>query len=330
MTLMAKESGGGSSSGMKTFSVLIPALNEEKNIGNLLDDILGQDLGQSLVLEKVIVVSDCSTDGTEQLVNDRSSADSRISMIVNRRTVGKPESINRGISNSSSDFLVLLDGDVRLNGCDVLRELLDGIGPDVGLIGGNPVPASGRSNLASSLSRCGDYLRNAIKMRIRNGDTLYSAHGRILALSRGLYSSVRLPFDEDPTKGLVPEDQFLYMACLQHGMRFELRNNAEVLFRLPTSLGDYIRQGTRFVFSMSTTSALFDADLAHRAYHIPFRVKVAAILDCFRNTPLTTVLWILFQLYGRLVLLFRMYVSKKSIHSAWDVCETTKDRVEID
>jgi len=46
----------------------IPAYNEEKNIGNLLNDILNQKLEHN-ILEKILVISDNSTDKTDEIVS---------------------------------------------------------------------------------------------------------------------------------------------------------------------------------------------------------------------------------------------------------------------
>jgi glycosyltransferase involved in cell wall biosynthesis len=43
---------------VKTFSVLICAFNEEKNIKNIINDILSQSVSDKLLLEDIIVVSD--------------------------------------------------------------------------------------------------------------------------------------------------------------------------------------------------------------------------------------------------------------------------------
>ena len=52
-----------------TLSIIIPAYNEEKTIAELLQRVLDVDLGTGIERE-LIVVNDCSTDSTEQIVED--------------------------------------------------------------------------------------------------------------------------------------------------------------------------------------------------------------------------------------------------------------------
>lgn len=312
----------------RTLTVVIPALNEEKNIRSIVDDVLGQELGASLYLDKVTVVSDCSTDGTNEIVLAHRRDDSRVELVVNPRTVGQAESINIGIRSTDSDYVVLLDGDIRLSGPDTLRKLLEDVRPGVGLVGGNPVPAPGRRNVAESVAECGDYAWNALKLRVRAGRNIYSAHGRVLALSRSLYRSAEVPRKPGSQQELIPADQFFYLACVDKGMAFELRSEARVLYKLPQSIRDYVRQSTRFTHSISNTTSLFDKSLVERECRFPFRAKAAALADTFLEKPLVTALWGLLQVYCRSNVWVRKHLLKKSVNAAWEISQSTKDSID--
>ncbi len=58
-------------------SVLIPARNEEQNIGSLLEDLVNQDYEHL----EIVVYNDQSEDKTAQIVDEYSKRDSRIRMI---------------------------------------------------------------------------------------------------------------------------------------------------------------------------------------------------------------------------------------------------------
>ncbi len=65
-------------------SILIPARNEEKNIGILLNDLLNQDYNNI----EIVVFNDQSEDKTAEIVTEYTIRDTRISMIS---STGLPE-----------------------------------------------------------------------------------------------------------------------------------------------------------------------------------------------------------------------------------------------
>ena len=73
-----------------TLSIIIPAYNEEKTIAELLQRVLDADLGTGIERE-LIVVNDCSTDSTEQIVEDfiARHADAPIVYLKHERNYGK-------------------------------------------------------------------------------------------------------------------------------------------------------------------------------------------------------------------------------------------------
>jgi len=312
--------------GSQTFSVLIPALNEANNIGNLIYDVLEQELDDSLVLEKLLVVSDGSTDDTNDIVMKCAAADNRVELTINPRRIGKPMSLNIGMRQVTSDFLVLLDGDVRLCLPQTLRNLLMGFDTDVGIVGGNPVPADDSGSFAALVARCGDILRNDVFIRIRDGCNIFSAHGRIMALSRQFYSTVEIPIEKDGRQ-MVSDDQYLYLSCIEKNLRYVYRGDAEVLYRLPTSFMDYLRQSVRFMASFKETTAFFDDTEVASEYHIPFKIKAVAFTNLCRREPGGAFAWTLYRLIGRLLHTAKRLGFSKRVGTKWDVSKSTKEEI---
>lgn len=310
-----------------SFSVLIPALNEEKNIGGLLDDLYSQDLGGGLTLERVIVISDGSTDDTEAEVLRRAEAHESLELVVNDVRLGKAECINRGKRGVSSDFLVLIDGDVRLQGEDTLFELLRDLGPQVGMAGGIPVPVLDVKGLAPRIFVYGDILRDYIRRNLNSGSNIYSAHGRVLALSRDLYERVEIPRLDQGSR-VLSTDQFLYYSCVKAGMAFALRPGARVLFKLPKSFKDYLLVSVRFMYSATNTTEFFDDRGLSSEFHVPLRIKVGAMINLIRLKPLGAVEWLGYRLAARTVYLYKRYIKREEMGAAWQISETTKDTIE--
>ena len=95
-------------------SILIPARNEEKNIGNILDDILHQDYTEI----EVIVFNDISTDRTAEIVREYALADGRITLtdsdFLPEGWLGKNWACQSLSKKAKGDFLLFLDADVRI------------------------------------------------------------------------------------------------------------------------------------------------------------------------------------------------------------------------
>ena len=95
-------------------SVLIPARNEEKNIDNILNDLINQDYGNI----EIIVFNDQSEDNTSQIVNRFVQSDKRISLIdstgLPEGWLGKNYACHILSGDAKGEYLLFLDADVRV------------------------------------------------------------------------------------------------------------------------------------------------------------------------------------------------------------------------
>lgn len=82
-------------------SVILPALNEEKNIGKVLDVVLKADF-----VTETIVVDGGSTDRTCQIAKEKGAK-----VIISEKG-GKGEAMWQGVKNTSSEIIVFLDADL--------------------------------------------------------------------------------------------------------------------------------------------------------------------------------------------------------------------------
>jgi glycosyltransferase involved in cell wall biosynthesis len=95
-------------------SVIIPARNEEINVGKLLKALIKQ----SIEPHEIIVVNDNSTDGTASIVEQFSKKNQKIKLInlledPPEGWTGKSWALWNGVQNSSGNLLVFLDADVE-------------------------------------------------------------------------------------------------------------------------------------------------------------------------------------------------------------------------
>jgi hypothetical protein len=134
-------------------SVGVMAYNEEANIANAIRSVLSQRLSTCEIVEVVVVASGC-TDGTVDRVLAVAREDSRVALIVEERRAGKASAINRFIETARCPLLVMVSADVV-----VADGAIEGLArhfhdPQVGMVGGHPVPVNDASTFLGHTS-CG-------------------------------------------------------------------------------------------------------------------------------------------------------------------------------
>src|ERR1700749_4998346 len=127
-------------------SVAVPAYNEERNIGLLIDSLRAQKTRRAEIVEIVVVASGC-TDGTADIVRERQQRRGiPVRLIVEPMRRGKVAAINtylapgdarnvEAICLSSADLLVAPEAIERLVQCLLINH-------DIGMCGPRPVPTN--------------------------------------------------------------------------------------------------------------------------------------------------------------------------------------------
>jgi glycosyltransferase involved in cell wall biosynthesis len=87
------------------FSIIIPTYNRADFITKTLDSVLNQSFQNF----EVIVVDNCSTDNTLEIMN--SISDTRVSYYINEQNYDRSYSRNRGIDIAKGEFITFLDSD---------------------------------------------------------------------------------------------------------------------------------------------------------------------------------------------------------------------------
>lgn len=108
----------------KKFSVIIVAYNIEKYI----DEAIKSVLNQSFDNYEIIIIDDCSTDGTQEVINKYSSS-KNVKIYKTKKntgTAGGPR--NLGIKYAQGEYILFLDGDDKLYSENVLLNINNLIG----------------------------------------------------------------------------------------------------------------------------------------------------------------------------------------------------------
>lgn len=88
-------------------SVIMPAYNAEAFVREAIDSVLNQTYDNL----ELIVIDDCSTDNTFNLISQIGKTDSRIAVYRNEKNQGVAETRNRGFELAQGDYVALLDSD---------------------------------------------------------------------------------------------------------------------------------------------------------------------------------------------------------------------------
>ncbi len=109
-------------------SIVIPAFNESAFIGTLLERIKAVDIESLGFTREILVVDDCSTDGTGDIV----AAVPDITLIRMPVNGGKGRAVREGIARASGDLILIQDADLEYDPQDY-RPMLEALraGADV-------------------------------------------------------------------------------------------------------------------------------------------------------------------------------------------------------
>ncbi|MBS3767516.1 MAG: glycosyltransferase [Candidatus Cloacimonetes bacterium] len=130
---------------MISCSIGLLAYNEEKNIANLLDALLEQEL-ETVKIEQVIVVSSNSTDRTDEIVKEYERKDDRITLIVQPERRGKSSAINLFLKQATGEVYIIESADT-IPAEDTIEKLVAPFAEEkVGMTGGRPQPVNDPSS----------------------------------------------------------------------------------------------------------------------------------------------------------------------------------------
>lgn len=109
-------------------SVIIPVFNEERFAATLIERVLSEDLSELNLDLEIVVVDDCSVDGTASAL-DPFRENPAIRVFRHQKNRGKGAAVRTGIEHASGDVLLVQDADLEYHPKDygpLLRPILDG------------------------------------------------------------------------------------------------------------------------------------------------------------------------------------------------------------
>lgn len=92
----------------RCLGVVIPVYNEEKTLHIIVEKVLARpEVGE------LIMVNDCSSDGTWQTMHDLAKTDDRIRIFTHQVNQGKGAALRTGFQHVTSDIVIIQDADLE-------------------------------------------------------------------------------------------------------------------------------------------------------------------------------------------------------------------------
>lgn len=206
----------------RRISVLIPARNEEENIGACVRSLLGQDYPDF----QVIVLNDGSTDGTGKILSELAKADSRLKVISGQplppEWIGKHWACHQLYRASDGELLLFTDADT-VHASDTLScsaAALQAEKADMLSI----IPRHKLGSLAEKLIMpifaLGVFASRPLSASLRpRSITVLSASGKLMLLPRSSYEAIG---GFEGIRQFVLDDLQLAEKIIASGMRYRL------------------------------------------------------------------------------------------------------------
>ncbi len=295
-----------------TLTIGIPAHNEEANIEFLLRNLLAQNL-HGLILEKIVVASDCSRDKTVEIVKEMSKIYSNIKVIDGKTRLGKPGRINDIFEKSLSDFMVIFDADVNIKSRETVYNLILPMIKDskISLTSGVSKPEE-PINFAQYIAYAGFNFWDKAREMTPNSD-MYYCEGPIRAFRRDLYDKLVFP-------STIAEDCYPYLFCMENGFKFRRSTNSEIKYTLPSTIADYVKQMTRAINTEGAQEKNFDKNLLEKYYTVGWQSKFFSFLYNFVKYPIGMIMYVALLSAPKI----RSVFSNSKDSGIWNIVLSTK------
>jgi glycosyltransferase involved in cell wall biosynthesis len=139
-----------------SISVIIPAYNEEKTIGNVIEETI--QVMESLKMPyEIIVVDDGSTDRTKEI-----ACRYKAIVLSNGRNQGKGYALRKGFENAQGNIIITIDADGAHNPKEI-PDLINPLFNGADIVTGSRFLGQGREH-TSKLNMFGNHVINALIM----------------------------------------------------------------------------------------------------------------------------------------------------------------------
>jgi cellulose synthase/poly-beta-1,6-N-acetylglucosamine synthase-like glycosyltransferase len=167
-------------------SIIIAAYNEERHLGAKLENTASLDYPEDKL--EVIIISDCSTDRTDEIA--RAFPWSGVSVVRQCERRGKTAAQNRGVAEASGDILVFSDATTSYRS-DALRKIVRSFAdPSVGCVAGRLRYADPSLSGTGFGARAYWLYETFLRAQESRASTLVGVSGALYAVRRSAYATL--------------------------------------------------------------------------------------------------------------------------------------------
>lgn len=261
-----------------TLTIFIPAHNEEKNLANLVQQLLTQSI-ENYQLESITIANDGSTDKTATVAKSLIKTTSTLIKVVDDgKRLGKLGRLNQAFSLVRSDLLVVIDGDIQLVHKETISDVVASLSRKGVLLTSAKAKPLPPKNFIQKIIYYQELMWNDVISKIKFGNNIHNATGCLIGLTKDFYKNTMIP------EKMIAEDHYLYLYCMQINGDF-LLTNTPVYYKMPESYSDYVNQFSRYDNSADKIKKHFK-ELAAKEYCIPKKEKIRTYLKFFLANPL--------------------------------------------
>ena len=295
-----------------TVSIGTTAYNEENNIKNMLESVIGQK-ENTIKIKEIIVVSDGSSDATVKIV--KKIKDKRIKIIDDKKRLGKPSRVAQLLKTFKGDAFVIIDSDMVMRDKNTLEKIVRPFIKNraIGLVCGNVLPLPATSFLESAINNY-RLIRESLEDEFEFGKTAYAAHA-FLAYSKKFARALPIP------KNILNEDAFSYFFATTRGYETQYVREAIGLYRSPQTVKDHINQATRHLIGGLQLHDYFGRELVENGFRIPKAILIKIMLMQLIGNPLG-------YIFLKILNIYCFYQSRKKkgeLDVKWDSVTTSKN-----
>ena len=298
----------------------IPAYNEEQNIGLMLESVMKQER-DLFTLDRIVVITDGCTDMTADKVIEKSKVYPLITLINDKKRLGKVKRLTQIYQLNESDVLITLDADIILGNPKALEMMINIIASDktARLVVGHHVPVKPKT-FVGKIIFSSYQLWDEIRLSIKNYDHVYNCFGAAMALTKSFANSLRFPSD------VTDDEGFLYISAKNdNGFRYAV--NSLIYYRPVSTLEDLWMMSDRSLSKNEQILAKHFGNYVYDLFSISFKIKLKAIFARLIKDPFYTSLALFVNVLWRVLPIKhdKLYDS-----GMWEITKSTKEAIILE